>query len=164
MGFAALAVLLASLAPLAAQDADQLYANRASLADARKAAAIWQQQLTANASDFIAAWKLARANYWLGGHLETEEARLAAFEAGMDAARKAIESLGGKLHSFYFCFGEYDAILIAEAPDNVTVAAAGLAVSSAGALSKFHTTALMTTDDGIQAMKLAKKSTYKPPK
>ena len=81
-----------------------------------------------------------------------------------DAARKAIESLGGKLHAFYFCFGEYDAVLLAEAPDNVTVAAAGLAVSSAGALSKFHTTALMTTADGMEAMKLAKKSAYKPPK
>ena len=81
-----------------------------------------------------------------------------------DAARKAIESLGGKLHSFYFCFGEYDAVLIAEAPDDKTVAAAGLAVSSAGALSKFHTTTLITTADGMEAMKLAKKSTYKPPK
>jgi uncharacterized protein with GYD domain len=81
-----------------------------------------------------------------------------------DAARKAIESLGGKLHSFHFCFGDYDAVLIAEAPGNVTVAAAALATTSAGALSKFHTTTLMTTAEGMEAMKLAKKATYKPPK
>ena len=102
MGFIALAVLLASQAPLAAQDADQLYANRASLADARKAAAIWQQQLTANVSDFTAAWKLARASYWLGGHLETEETRLAAFETGMDAARKAVASQPSRPEGYFW--------------------------------------------------------------
>jgi uncharacterized protein with GYD domain len=81
-----------------------------------------------------------------------------------DAARKAIESLGGKLHSFFFCFGDYDVVLIAEAPDNTTAAAMALATTSAGALSKFHTTTLLTTAEGMDAMKLAKKASYKPPK
>ena len=81
-----------------------------------------------------------------------------------DAARKAIESLGGKLHSFFFSFGDYDAVLIAEAPSNVAAAAVALATTSAGALSKFHTTTLMTTAEGVEAMKMAQKASYKPPK
>jgi uncharacterized protein with GYD domain len=66
-----------------------------------------------------------------------------------DAARKAIESLGGKLHSFHFAFGKYDAVIIAEAPNNVAIAATALATAAGGALSKFHTTALMTTAEGM---------------
>src|SRR5262249_44229762 len=80
-----------------------------------------------------------------------------------DAARKAIESVGGKLHAFYFCFGEYDAVLIVEAPTNVSAAAVALTTTSAGLLSKFHTTTLMTTAEGMEAMKLAQKVAYTPP-
>jgi uncharacterized protein with GYD domain len=76
---------------------------------------------------------------------------------------KAIESLGGKLHAFYFSFGDYDAVLIAEAPSNVSAAAVALATTSAGLLSKFHTTTLMTTAESMEAMKLAQKVAYTPP-
>ena|SRR5579862_9669516 len=81
-----------------------------------------------------------------------------------EVARKATESLGGKLHSFYFSFGEYDAVLIAEAPNNVSAAALALATGAGGAVSKFHTTPLMTMAEGVEAMKTAKKVVYTPPK
>lgn len=81
-----------------------------------------------------------------------------------DVARKAIESVGGKLHSFYFSFGEYDAAIIAEAPNNVAAAGVALAAAAGGALSKFHTTTLLTTAEGIEAMKAANKAIYAPPK
>jgi uncharacterized protein with GYD domain len=80
-----------------------------------------------------------------------------------EVARKAIASLGGKLHSFHFCFGEYDAVMIAEAPNDVAVAASALATAAGGALSKFHTTTLLTDAEGIEAMKLANKVVYAPP-
>src|SRR6476660_9091729 len=48
--------------------ADALYADRANLASARKAADIWTSDLASNPQDFDAAWKLSRACYWLGGH------------------------------------------------------------------------------------------------
>lgn len=80
-----------------------------------------------------------------------------------DAARKAMESLGAKLHSFHFCFGDYDAVMIAEAPGNTAIEAAALATAAGGALSKFHTTTLMTTAEGIEAMKMAKAAAYAPP-
>ena len=68
---------------------DALYAKREDLASAREAAAIWQTRLQQNAKDFESAWKLARAEYWLGGHAPEHE-RKASLEAGILAARSAI--------------------------------------------------------------------------
>jgi tetratricopeptide (TPR) repeat protein len=70
-------------------EADRLYAGRSNLASARRAAEVWRQALAADPHDFEAAWKLARADYWLGGHLPDREQR-ASFDEGIDAARKAI--------------------------------------------------------------------------
>jgi hypothetical protein len=39
--------------------------------------------------DFDAAWKLARAYYWLGGHVPEGESR-AMYEQGVEAGRKAL--------------------------------------------------------------------------
>ena len=74
----------------AAEDPDALYANRTDLTSARQAAAIWQGTIDRNPKDFIAAWKRAKAGYWLGGHEATSDAKDAAYEAGMAAARVAI--------------------------------------------------------------------------
>ena len=45
------------------------------------------------------------------------------------AAQAYIESVGGKLHGFWYAFGEHDAINLWEAPDNVSMAAVVLAIS-----------------------------------
>jgi tetratricopeptide (TPR) repeat protein len=73
---------------LAAQSADALYADRANLASARRAADMWTAALAADPRDFEAAWKLARADYWLGGHAPDSERR-AFLENGIEAGRKA---------------------------------------------------------------------------
>lgn len=78
-------------------------------------------------------------------------------------ARAAMESLGGRIHSFFFAFGEYDAIIIAELPNNIAAAAGALATTAGGALSKFHTTPLLTAAESVEAMKLAQKTVYAPP-
>ena len=48
------------------RDPDALYA-REMISPSPRAAAIWADRLQKNPSDFEAAWKLARARYWLGG-------------------------------------------------------------------------------------------------
>ena len=73
---------------MAAQSADALYADRANLASARRAADMWTAALAADPRDFEAAWKLARADYWLGGHAPEAERR-AFLERGIEAGRKA---------------------------------------------------------------------------
>src|SRR5688572_14856852 len=65
------------------------------------------------------------------------------------AARKYIEAAGGKLHGFWYAFGEYDGYCLWEAPDNVSMAAVGIAISGGGAVSKFETTVLLTVDETL---------------
>jgi len=86
-----LAVLLLC-APLRAQDTardpDRLYADREHLQSAMDAAAVWESRFKTNPKDFESAWKLARACYWLGGHV-AEDARRAQYERGIEAGRQA---------------------------------------------------------------------------
>src|SRR3954471_4019062 len=80
-----------------------------------------------------------------------------------DAIRKTCASLGGKLISFFFSFGEYDVACIAELPDNTAAAAFAMGTASKGAVSKFHTTVLMSPAEGLEAMKKAQTIDYAPP-
>lgn len=72
------------------QDPDALYRDRETIASAQRAAAIWTDRLAANAGDFESAWKIARAQYWLGTNGLPSRERKSALEAGIAAARKAI--------------------------------------------------------------------------
>jgi uncharacterized protein with GYD domain len=50
----------------------------------------------------------------------------------LDAARKAAESMGGKIHSWYLTMGHHDAVIIAEFPSDEVCAKFMLSVSSLG--------------------------------
>jgi tetratricopeptide (TPR) repeat protein len=89
---ALLALLIAGATPAqqTAKDADRLYADRENLKSALEAAAIWEARLSKDKEDFEAAWKLARACYWLGGHV-AEDDRRKQYERGIEAATQAVE-------------------------------------------------------------------------
>lgn len=76
------------------------------------------------------------------------------------AAEELVASVGGKLEAFYFAFGDEDAYLILDAPDNGTVAAASLAVSGTGLVGT-KTTVLLTPEEMDQVSKKSPK--YSPP-
>jgi len=80
------------------------------------------------------------------------------------AIKPMFENIGGKLLGFWFCFGEYDFVALYEMPDNVTAGAMALSLGASGALSKFHTTELMSSADAKKSMKKASAVTYKVPK
>jgi uncharacterized protein with GYD domain len=80
-----------------------------------------------------------------------------------EAARNYIESVGGRLHGFWFAFGEYDAYNLWEAPDNVSMAAVAIAISGGGALSKFETTPLLTVEETLEALRRAETIRYRAP-
>ncbi|HUJ29931.1 MAG TPA: GYD domain-containing protein [Candidatus Acidoferrum sp.] len=82
----------------------------------------------------------------------------------IDAIRPAVEKLGGKIISGYFAFGDYDIVAITEMPDNVAAAAIAIAFAAGGACKSVKTTPLMTTAEGIDALKKAGASGYKPVK
>jgi uncharacterized protein with GYD domain len=52
--------------------------------------------------------------------------------ARLDVARKAAEKAGGKIHSWYLTMGRYDAVFIAEFPNDETCARFALSVGSLG--------------------------------
>jgi uncharacterized protein with GYD domain len=79
------------------------------------------------------------------------------------AAQQYIESVGGKLHGFWYAFGDHDAYTLWEAPDNVSMAAVALAIGAGGALSSFQTTALLTVEETVSALDKARSIQYRPP-
>jgi uncharacterized protein with GYD domain len=80
-----------------------------------------------------------------------------------EAARKYIESVGGKLHGFWYAFGSHDGYNLWEAPDNVSMAAVAIAIGSGGALSRIETTPLLTVEETMTAMGRARMVGYRPP-
>ena len=81
----------------------------------------------------------------------------------VDAVRSVFEGLGGRIESAFFAFGEYDAITIAEFPDNVSAAAISVAIQAGGAFKAAKTTPLMTMEEGLEVMRKAAGSGYRPP-
>jgi uncharacterized protein with GYD domain len=79
------------------------------------------------------------------------------------AAQAYIESVGGKLHGFWYALGTHDGYNLWEAPDNVSMAAVALAISGGGALSSFETTVLMTVDETMDALRKAEQVQYRLP-
>jgi tetratricopeptide (TPR) repeat protein len=82
-------VLPSMVGAQSADDPDRLYEGREDPTNALAAAAAWERRLTANVGDYESAWKLARACYWLGGHVAQGDRR-AQLERGMAAARRAV--------------------------------------------------------------------------
>jgi hypothetical protein len=70
---------------------------------------------------------------------------------------------GVTIRDSWLAFGDYDVILIVEAPDNVHAAAIAMAVTAGGAVRNYKTTPLMTWGEGIEAMRVAGGSEYRPP-
>lgn len=100
----------------------------------------------------------------IGGY--TQQAMAAMLQNPSDrsaAARQVVESVGGKLESFYWMLGEDDFLAIFEAPDDVSGAAVAVAVSSTGALRNVRTVKLITMDEASKLLQKAKGATYHPP-
>jgi uncharacterized protein with GYD domain len=80
-----------------------------------------------------------------------------------EAARTYIESVGGKLHGFWYAFGEYDGYNLWEAPDNGSMAAVAIALGGGGALSKLETTVLLTVEETLEALQRVNSVGYRQP-
>ena len=77
-----------------------------------------------------------------------------------DAVAAVAESVGGTLESFHFAFGDSDAYVIVDLPDNESAAAVALTVNAAGGAAT-RTTVLLTPEEVDAA---AQRSVdYRPP-
>ena len=84
---------------------------------------------------------------------EAWAAQIANPQDRLAALGKMFEANGGKLHAGYYSFGEYDIVLIIEAPGNETAASTMIAATAGGAVSSLKTTVLLTNDEGQSAIK-----------
>ena len=62
-----------------------------------------------------------------------------------DATARLLSKIGGRLLGYYLTFGDYDFLAIAEAPNDVQMAAALLAAGSGGGVTDLRTTVAMTS-------------------
>ncbi len=80
--------------------------------------------------------------------------------ARANAVQKMLEGIGGKMESFHFAFGDDDAVVIVDLPDNISAAALSLAVSASG-LAASKVTVLLTPAELDEAAK--RTVSYTPP-
>lgn len=80
-----------------------------------------------------------------------------------DVARGVVEKLGGKLHGFWYGFGEHDGFVLIEAPNNVSAAAFSVGIAAGGSLRSAETTALLTVEETIEMLKKAQGLPYRSP-
>jgi uncharacterized protein with GYD domain len=80
----------------------------------------------------------------------------------LEVVRPAFEGIGGKILAGGYPFGEYDVVVIYEAPDDTAAASLALSVAAAGAVRAAKTTRLLTGQEWIAALKGAQTSQYRP--
>ena len=85
-------------------------------------------------------------------------------EAGASSRAKAVSDmasgLGGRLDSFHFAFGDVDAYVVVDLPDDEAAAAAAFTVGASGA-TQVKTVKLLTLDEADAAIK--RSVAYRPP-
>ena len=78
------------------------------------------------------------------------------------AVRPALEALGAKIVVGGFPFGEYDVLVIHEAPDDTTAASVAMAIAAGGALRSSKTTRLLSGQEWTESLRKAQGSAYRP--
>jgi uncharacterized protein with GYD domain len=80
-------------------------------------------------------------------------------------ARVMATEISGRFVGAWYAFGENDAVILFEAPNNESMAALALAIGAGGALKASKTTVLMSVTEGVAAMKKAAElsKVYRPP-
>jgi uncharacterized protein with GYD domain len=86
---------------------------------------------------------LIEASYTLDG---VKGVQSAGGSSRRDAVAKVAESVGGRLESFYFAFGDHDVYTILELPDNESAAAVALTVNGSGGVT-IRTMVLLTPEE-----------------
>jgi len=71
----------------------------------------------------------------------------------MEAIRPTLEDLGAKILVAGFPFGEYDVLVVYEAPDDMTAASVAMAVAAAGEVKSAKTTRLLSGEEWLESLR-----------
>ena len=74
-----------------------------------------------------------------------------------------VQKLGGRLIDAYYCFGEYDVVVLLELPDDTAATALAMAAISPGHLKAYKTTKLFTVEETMEAMRKAGSLAFQGP-
>lgn len=80
----------------------------------------------------------------------------------IEAVRPALEALGAKFLAAGYPFGDYDVLVVYEAPDDTAAASIAMAVAAGGAVRSAKTTRLLTGEEWVESLRKAQGSQYKP--
>src|SRR6516165_4992100 len=80
----------------------------------------------------------------------------------IEAVRPSLEAMGAKILAGGYPFGEYDVLVIYEAPDDTTAASVAMAVAAGGAVRSAKTTRLLSGQEWIESLRKAQGSQYTP--
>lgn len=80
----------------------------------------------------------------------------------IEAVRASLEAMGIKILVWGYPLGEYDVLIVIEAPDDTTAASVALAVTAGGAVKSSRTTRLLTGQERIESLRKAQGSQYQP--
>jgi uncharacterized protein with GYD domain len=80
----------------------------------------------------------------------------------IEAVRPALEAMGAKILAGGYPFGEYDVLVLFEAPDETTAASVAMAVAAGGATRQAKTTRLLSGQEWIESLRKAQGSQYRP--
>jgi uncharacterized protein with GYD domain len=80
----------------------------------------------------------------------------------IEAARTPLEAMGIKILVWGYPLGEYDVLIVIDAPDDTTAASVALAVTAGGAVKSSRTTRLLTGQEWIESLRKAQDSQYQP--
>jgi uncharacterized protein with GYD domain len=74
-------------------------------------------------------------------------------EDPVDAIRSALEDVGAAIVVAAFPFGEYDLLVVYEAPDDMTAASVAMAVAAAGEVKSAKTTRLLSGQEWLESLR-----------
>jgi uncharacterized protein with GYD domain len=82
----------------------------------------------------------------------------------LKAVEPAFAAMGATIKGGGYAFGEYDVVVLYEAPDDTTATALALAIAAGGAIRSGKTTRLLNGKEWVESLEKAQESTYKPPR
>jgi uncharacterized protein with GYD domain len=80
----------------------------------------------------------------------------------VEAVRPALEALGAKILASGYPLGEYDVLVVYEAPDDTAAASFAMAVAAGGAVRSAKTTRLLSGQEWTESLRKAQGSQYRP--
>src|SRR6202011_4758104 len=78
----------------------------------------------------------------------------------IEAVRPGLEAMGIKIVVGGYPLGEYDVLILIEAPDDTTAVSVALAVTAGGAVKAARTTRLLSGPEWIESLRKAQRAQY----